>query len=117
MALSPNLDPEELLIRARAEGGTCLGELLLFYRNYLMLLARTQLHRHLRRRQRAAGQTLFAATLALAVLRFSVDGFRDSVASGRFAASSVDRAAAVVSVLVGCGALVWSRIVPRSVED
>ena len=70
-----------------------------------------------RPRQRAAGQTLFAATLALAVLRFSVDGFRDSVASGRFAASSVDRAAAVVSVLVGCGALVWSRVVPRSMED
>lgn len=70
-----------------------------------------------RPRQRAAGQTLFIATLGLAALRFVVDGFREGAGSGRFAASSMDRAAAVVSALIACGALAWSRYVPRTVED
>jgi RNA polymerase sigma-70 factor (ECF subfamily) len=77
MALSPNLDPEELLIRARAEGGTCLGELLLFYRNYLMLLARTQLHRHLRSKADPSDlvqETFLAAHLDFARFRGTTEG-------------------------------------------
>src|SRR5215831_1646157 len=43
----PRLDPEQLLTRARHEGGAARGELLEMYRNYLHLLARAQLGRHL----------------------------------------------------------------------
>ena len=40
----------ELLSRARKGDGECLGELLTLYRNYLTLLAGTQLERRLRPR-------------------------------------------------------------------
>jgi RNA polymerase sigma-70 factor (ECF subfamily) len=43
-------DPEQLLALARSSGGPAVGELLELYRNYLSLLARTQIHRHLQGR-------------------------------------------------------------------
>jgi RNA polymerase sigma-70 factor (ECF subfamily) len=42
-----DLDPEELLRRARAEDGSALGQLLELHRNYLALLARLQIGRRL----------------------------------------------------------------------
>ncbi|HET9931548.1 MAG TPA: prolipoprotein diacylglyceryl transferase family protein [Polyangiaceae bacterium] len=63
-----------------------------------------------RTRQRAAGQSALVATVALAVLRFAVDGFRGGVESDRFAASSLDRAAAVLSVLAACAVLAWRKV-------
>jgi RNA polymerase sigma-70 factor, ECF subfamily len=44
------MDTPELLSRARKGDGECLGELLSLYRNYLSLLASTQLERRLRPR-------------------------------------------------------------------
>lgn len=67
-----------------------------------------------RPRQRAFGQCFCAAVLALALLRFVVDGLRDGVESGRFSAASLDRAAAVTSALLVCGALVWCRVAQRA---
>jgi RNA polymerase sigma-70 factor (ECF subfamily) len=46
----PSPDPEQLLARARREGGAAVGQLLELYRNYLALLARAQIGRHLRGR-------------------------------------------------------------------
>src|SRR5437870_13481199 len=43
-------DPTELLARARQGNGESLGALLEFYRNYLYLLARTQIDLHLQAR-------------------------------------------------------------------
>src|SRR5262249_10282491 len=43
----PHSDPGQLLTRARHEGGAARGKLLEMYRNYLHLLARAQLGRHL----------------------------------------------------------------------
>jgi RNA polymerase sigma-70 factor (ECF subfamily) len=43
-----NADPEELLRLARAGVGSALGELLELYRNYLTLLARSQVRRRVR---------------------------------------------------------------------
>jgi RNA polymerase sigma-70 factor (ECF subfamily) len=47
MDFGSRLDPEQLLTRARSDGGAARGELLDMYRNYLYLLARAQLGRHL----------------------------------------------------------------------
>ena len=46
----PGPDPEELLAAARQAGGAAVGQLLELYRNYLALLARTQIRRHLQGR-------------------------------------------------------------------
>src|SRR5437660_12155487 len=43
-------DPERMLARARQAGGEPLGALLELYRNYLHLLARTQIDLHLQAR-------------------------------------------------------------------
>jgi RNA polymerase sigma-70 factor (ECF subfamily) len=50
MNQTPRADPEQLLIRARREGGPALGELLELYRHYLCLLARAQIGRRLQSR-------------------------------------------------------------------
>ena len=50
MSQTPSPDPEQLLARARREGGPALGELLELYRHYLYLLARTEIGRHLQAR-------------------------------------------------------------------
>jgi RNA polymerase sigma-70 factor (ECF subfamily) len=46
----PSHDPQQLLALARSTGGSAVGLLLELYRHYLALLARTQVHRHLRGR-------------------------------------------------------------------
>ena len=43
----PGPDPEQLLALARSSGGPAVGRLLELYRNYLALLARAQISRHL----------------------------------------------------------------------
>jgi len=43
MSQTPSPDPEQLLARARREGGPALGELLELYRHYLYLLALAQI--------------------------------------------------------------------------
>ena len=43
MSQTPRNDPEQLLARARHEGGAALGELLELYRHYLYLLALAQI--------------------------------------------------------------------------
>jgi RNA polymerase sigma-70 factor (ECF subfamily) len=43
-------DPEQLLARARSQGGSALGKLLEVYRHYLYLLARAQIGRQLQSR-------------------------------------------------------------------
>ena len=50
MAPEESPDPEELLAEARKRQSECLGTLLELYRNYLLLLARTQIDLHLRGR-------------------------------------------------------------------
>jgi RNA polymerase sigma-70 factor (ECF subfamily) len=47
-------DPERLLAQARQGDADCLGALLELYRNYLLLLARTQIDLHLRGRASAS---------------------------------------------------------------
>src|SRR5437016_14538428 len=47
-------NPAELLAKARQGNGESLGQLLEFYRNYLYLLARTQLDLHLQTRANAS---------------------------------------------------------------
>jgi len=50
MGAVENLHPEQLLAEARRGRGDCLGALLELYRNYLYLLARTQIDLHLQAR-------------------------------------------------------------------
>ena len=50
----PNLDPEQLLRRARAGDGPALGQLFELYRGYLELLARLQIGRRLQGKVDAA---------------------------------------------------------------
>jgi RNA polymerase sigma-70 factor (ECF subfamily) len=50
MSQTPMPDPEQLLARARREGGPALGELLELYRHYLYLLARAEIGRRLQSR-------------------------------------------------------------------
>jgi RNA polymerase sigma-70 factor (ECF subfamily) len=50
MSQTPRPDPEQLLARARREGGPALGELLELYRHYLHLLARAEIGRRLQSR-------------------------------------------------------------------
>jgi RNA polymerase sigma-70 factor (ECF subfamily) len=50
MSQTPSPDPEQLLARARREGGHSLGELLELYRHYLYLLARAEIGRRLQGR-------------------------------------------------------------------
>jgi RNA polymerase sigma-70 factor (ECF subfamily) len=54
MSTDERRSPEELLAGARAGGAECLGALLELYRNYLQLLARTQLDLHLQGRAGAS---------------------------------------------------------------
>jgi len=65
-------DPEQLLAQAQREGGPALGRLLELYRNYLTLLARTQVRRHLRSRADASDvvqETFLAAHRDFALFR------------------------------------------------
>ena len=50
MSTDARRDPEQLLAQARQGDGDCLGVLLELYRNYLHLLARTQIDLHLQGR-------------------------------------------------------------------
>jgi RNA polymerase sigma-70 factor (ECF subfamily) len=50
----PDADPEQLLRLARAGDGQALGQLLELYRNYLLLLARTEIGRRLQGKVDAA---------------------------------------------------------------
>jgi RNA polymerase sigma-70 factor (ECF subfamily) len=50
MCADARRDPEQLLAQARQGDGDCLGALLESYRNYLHLLARTQIDMHLQGR-------------------------------------------------------------------
>ncbi len=50
MSTDARRDPEQLLAQARQGDGDCLGALLELYRNYLHLLARTQIDLHLQGR-------------------------------------------------------------------
>ncbi len=50
MSSDQERDPQQLLARARQGDGACLGTLLQLYRNYLHLLARTQIDLHLQGR-------------------------------------------------------------------
>src|SRR5207253_6599122 len=54
MSQNTNLDPEELLRRARTGSGPDLGQLLELYRKYLILLARLQIGRRLQGKVDAA---------------------------------------------------------------
>jgi RNA polymerase sigma-70 factor (ECF subfamily) len=69
MATGPRIDPEELLLAARKGGSEELGRLLQFYRDYLHLLARTQVDLHLARR--ASPSDLVQETLLNACRGFS----------------------------------------------
>jgi RNA polymerase sigma-70 factor (ECF subfamily) len=77
MSSTPSANPEQLLAQARAEGGTSLGRLLELYRNYLTLLARTQVHRHLRSKADSSDlvqETFLAAHRDFARFRGSSEG-------------------------------------------
>src|SRR5262249_51262585 len=50
MSQMPRPNPEQLLARARREGGPALGQLLELYRHYLYLLARAEIGRRLQSR-------------------------------------------------------------------
>jgi RNA polymerase sigma-70 factor (ECF subfamily) len=77
MSITPRLGLEEMLAQARAEGGASLGSLLQMYRNYLTLLARTQLQRHLRSKADPSDlvqETFLAAHRDFACFRGNTEG-------------------------------------------
>lgn len=59
-------------------------------------------------RQRQRGQSFVIAVLALGALRFGVDGLRDEAERGKLAGFSIERAAALVSVLAVAVAFAWA---------
>jgi RNA polymerase sigma-70 factor (ECF subfamily) len=94
MTAGSELDPERLIVLARAGSGAALGELLAAYRNYLTLLARVQIDRRLQRKLDASDvvqEVYLAAHQHFVRLRGRTEGelvawLRQILATGRLEA-------------------------------